>query len=75
MRFIIRKMRTLQLLVVLLIIQLYYVRFIDANTIELYDTWINATTTTSTTGRKDITAVSPDTALHLFTTGKCYARR
>ena len=48
---------------------LYYVRFIDANTIALYDTWLNATTTTSTTGRKDITAVSPTTALHLFTTG------
>ncbi|MBO55764.1 MAG: hypothetical protein CL886_08915, partial [Dehalococcoidia bacterium] len=48
---------------------LYYVRFIDANTIALYDTWVNATTTTSTTGRKDITAVSPTTALHLFTTG------
>ena len=48
----------------------YYVRFVDANSIQLFDTWLNATTTTSTTGRKDITGVSPDTKLHLFTTGK-----
>ena len=47
----------------------YYVRFVDADTIELFDTWLNATTLTSTTGRKDITAVSPDTSLHLFTSG------
>jgi len=31
---------------------------------------LNATTTTATSGRKDITGVSPDTSLHLFTTGK-----
>jgi len=49
---------------------LYYVRFIDANSIQLFDTWTNATTTTSTTGRKDLTAVSTDTKLHLFTSGK-----
>ena len=49
----------------------YYARKVDANTIELYDTWPNATATgTTTTGRKDITAVSPDDKLHLFTTGR-----
>ena len=47
----------------------YYVRFVDADTIELFDNWLNATTITSTTGRKDITSVSPDTSLHLFTSG------
>jgi len=47
----------------------YYVRAVDANTIELYDTWTNATTSTATTGRKDITAVSADTKLHKLTTG------
>ena len=49
---------------------MYYVRFIDANSIALYDNWLNATTTTATSGRKDLTGVSPDTKLHLFTTGK-----
>ena len=49
----------------------YYARKVDANTIELYDTWANATATvTVTTGRKDITSESPDDKLHLFTTGK-----
>ena len=49
---------------------LYYVRKINDNIIELYDLWIDATTTTATTGIRNLTAVSPDTKLHLFTTGK-----
>jgi len=49
---------------------LYYVRAVDSNTIELYDTWLNSTTITATTGIKDITAVSTNTNLHLFTSGQ-----
>ena len=47
----------------------YYVRVIDSNTIELYDNYTNSVATTTTTGRKDITSVSTDTKLHLFTCG------
>ena len=48
----------------------YYIRSVDADTIELYDTWANATSTTSTTGIKDLTTVSTNTNLHLLTSGK-----
>ena len=48
----------------------YYVRSVDSNTIELYDTYVNAAAATSTTtGIKDITAVSVDTKLHLLVSG------
>ena len=32
--------------------------------------WIDATATTATTGIRNLSSVSPDTKLHLFTTGK-----
>ena len=48
----------------------YWVRKVDANTIELYDTEANAIAATSVTqGRKDLTGVSPDTKFHELTTG------
>ena len=48
----------------------YWVRKVDANTIELYDTEVNAiAATTVTQGRKDLTGVSPDTKFHQLTTG------
>ena len=45
----------------------YYVRSIDSNTIELYDTWENSTTITEVEGRKDITGNS--TGYHYLTSG------
>ena len=48
----------------------YWVRKVDDNTIELYDTEANAIAAiTITQGRKDLTGVSPDTKLHELTTG------
>ena len=47
----------------------HYVRVIDANTIELYDTWTNAVTTTQTQGRLDIT-VGTQSGTHTLTTSK-----
>ena len=47
----------------------YYVRVIDADTIELYDTHANAINLSVTQGRKDITNVSPDDSFHVFESG------
>ena len=48
----------------------YWVRKVDANTIELYDTEANAIASTSITqGRKDLTGVSSDDKFHELTTG------
>ena len=48
----------------------YWVRQVDDNTIELYDTEANAlANTTITQGRKDLTGVSADDKFHELTTG------
>ena len=48
----------------------YWVRKVDADTIELYDLEINAIAATSITqGIKDLTGVSPDAKFHELTTG------
>mgnify|MGYP003313663974 FL=1 len=48
----------------------YWVRKVDNNTIELYDTEANAIAATNITqGRKDLTGVSPDAKFHELTTG------
>ena len=47
----------------------HYVRVIDANTIELYDTWTNAVTVTETQGLLDITT-GTQSGTHTLSTSK-----
>ena len=47
----------------------HYVRVIDANTIELYDTWTNAVTTSQTQGLLDITT-GTQSGTHTLSTSK-----
>ena len=54
---------------------IYYVRVVDANTFELYDTYANATAATSVTqGIRDITGVGTAGKYHRFQYELCNAR-
>ena len=47
----------------------YYVRRIDDDTIELYDTYANATASVGNQGRRDLTGIRPAGNYHRLTTG------
>ena len=47
----------------------YYVRRIDDDTIELYDTYVNATASVGNQGRRDLTGIRPAGNYHRLTTG------